>query len=70
MAFGKRQSASQSREDSSASRKIFLNPGVIEEEPNSLDSVISNPNLLPLTIVPSIVRSSTCGSGLSRHSYR
>ncbi|XP_053696796.1 G protein-activated inward rectifier potassium channel 3-like isoform X2 [Sabethes cyaneus] len=43
--------------------RIFMRPGVIEEEPDSLDSVIGN---LPLTIVPSLARISTHGSGFSR----
>ncbi|XP_058057429.1 G protein-activated inward rectifier potassium channel 3-like isoform X2 [Anopheles bellator] len=43
--------------------RIFMRPGVIEEEPDSLDSVISN---LPLTIVPSLARISTHGSAFSR----
>lgn len=33
-------------------RKIFPGPGVIEEELDSLDSVLTNSNLLPLTVVP------------------
>lgn len=66
MAFGKKQSAEKSHEESVERRKIFMRPGAIEEEPDSLDSVISNPSCLPLTIVPSLVRSSTCGSGFSR----
>lgn len=33
-------------------RKIFPGPGVIEEELDSLDSVLTNPSLLPLTVVP------------------
>jgi hypothetical protein len=48
--------------------RMFLRPGVIEEEPDSVDSVISN---LPLTIVPSLSRISTHASGLGRYdSYR
>lgn len=43
--------------------RIFMRPGVIEEEPDSLDSVISN---LPLTVVPSLARISTHGSAFSR----
>lgn len=35
-----------------SSRKIFPGPGVIEEELDSIDSVLTNPSLLPLTIVP------------------
>lgn len=42
-------------------KRTFSAPvGVIEEEPDSLETVISNPSLLPLTIVP------THASGLSR----
>lgn len=34
-------------------RKIFPGPGVIEEELESLESILSNPgSLLPLTVVP------------------
>jgi hypothetical protein len=48
--------------------RIFMRPGIIEEEPDSIDSVISN---LPLTIVPSLSRISTHASGLGRYdSYR
>ncbi|XP_055611806.1 G protein-activated inward rectifier potassium channel 3 isoform X2 [Uranotaenia lowii] len=43
--------------------RIFMRPGIIEEEPDSLDSVIGN---LPLTVVPSLARISTHGSGFSR----
>ena len=43
--------------------RVFMRPGVIEEEPDSLDSVISN---LPLTIVPSLGRISTYTSQFSR----
>ncbi|XP_065088703.1 G protein-activated inward rectifier potassium channel 3-like isoform X2 [Ochlerotatus camptorhynchus] len=43
--------------------RIFMRPGVIEEEPDSLDSVIGN---LPLTVVPSLARISTQGSCFSR----
>lgn len=67
MAFGRKSQSSSSSTSEHKSRKIFMRPGVIDEEPDSIDSVISNnPSLLPLTIVPTLVRSSTCGSGFSR----
>ncbi|ETN59718.1 hypothetical protein AND_008727 [Anopheles darlingi] len=53
----------QSTEEKKPLNRIFMRPGVIEEEPDSLDSVISN---LPLTVVPSLARISTVGSGFSR----
>lgn len=71
MAFGKKQLSEKESLDTSERRKIFLRPGIsIDEDPDSLDSVISNPSCLPLTIVPSLVRSSTCGSGISRQFSR
>ncbi|XP_055691258.1 G protein-activated inward rectifier potassium channel 3-like isoform X1 [Lutzomyia longipalpis] len=53
-------------------KRTFSAPvGVIEEEPDSLESVISNPSLLPLTIVPThasgLSRLSRCGSQKSRN---
>lgn len=33
--------------------RVFLRPGTIEEEPNSVDSIISNPRSFPITIIPS-----------------
>lgn len=48
-------------------RKIFPGPGVIEEELDSLESVLTNPSLLPLTIVPTYASNL---SKLSRTSSR
>lgn len=49
-------------------RKIFPGPGVIEEELDSLDSVVlGNPSLLPLTVVPTYASNL---SKLSRSSSR
>lgn len=39
--------------------KLFMRPGVIDEEPDSMDSIISDPSSFPITIVPS----STSGGG-------
>ncbi|KAL9696923.1 hypothetical protein quinque_000364 [Culex quinquefasciatus] len=58
-----RQLALMAEEKKPLAARIFMRPGVIEEEPDSLDSVIGN---LPLTIVPSLARISTHGSGFSR----
>ncbi|GAB0097974.1 hypothetical protein DMENIID0001_136630 [Sergentomyia squamirostris] len=56
-----RSKVDASKVDRKPPKRTFSAPdGVIEEEPDSLDSVISNPSLLPLTIVP------THASGLSR----
>lgn len=32
--------------------KIFMRPGVIDEEPDSMDTIISNPSSFPITVVP------------------
>lgn len=32
--------------------KLFMRPGVIDEEPDSIDSIISNPSSFPITVVP------------------
>lgn len=58
-----RQLAASYAEEKKPLTRIFMRPGVIEEEPDSLDSVIGN---LPLTIVPSLARISTQGSCFSR----
>lgn len=34
-------------------QRVFLRPGTIEEEPDSVDSIISNPASFPITIIPS-----------------
>lgn len=34
--------------------KLFMRPGVIEEEPESMDSIISNPSSFPITVVPPV----------------
>lgn len=41
--------------------KLFMRPGIIDEEPNSMDSIISDPSSFPITIVPS---STAGGSGV------
>lgn len=33
--------------------RVFLRPGTIEEEPDSVDSIMSNPASFPITIIPS-----------------
>lgn len=55
----------------SSEKNIFFST-VIDEEPESIDSIISNPTSFPLTVVPaSLTRSSTCCSSLYRQgSYR
>ena len=43
--------------------RIFLRNDTIEEEPNSMDSIISNPASFPITVMPSsMVRSATQNS--------
>ncbi|XP_031638781.1 ATP-sensitive inward rectifier potassium channel 1-like [Contarinia nasturtii] len=32
--------------------KLFMHPGVIEEEPDSMDSIISDPSSFPITVLP------------------
>lgn len=32
--------------------KLFLRPGIIDEEPDSMDSIISNPSSFPITVLP------------------
>lgn len=40
--------------------RIFFRPGVIEEEPDSMDSIISNPSSYPITVIPAnLMRSAT-----------
>lgn len=53
--------------------KLFMRPGIIEEEPDSMDSIISDPTSFPITIVPSttggtgiLIRNSTAQSSFSR----
>lgn len=54
--------------------RLFMRPGVIDEEPDSMDSIISNPSAFPITIVPSptaggcgmLIRSTTAQSSVSR----
>lgn len=41
--------------------KLFMRPGVIDEEPDSMDSIISDPSSFPITIVPPVT---TGGTGL------
>lgn len=45
--------------------KLFMRPGIIDEEPDSMDSIINDPSSFPITIVPSTVAgSSGIGGGL------
>lgn len=53
--------------------RLFLRPGVIDEEPDSMDSIISDPSVFPITIVPTptsgggvLIRSTTAQSSVSR----
>lgn len=53
--------------------KLFMRPGVIDEEPDSVDSLISDPSSFPITIVPSstgggglLIRNSTLNSSFGR----
>lgn len=41
--------------------RVFMRPGTIEEEPDSMDSIISNVSAFPITVIPAnnMVRSST-----------
>lgn len=54
--------------------KLFMRPGVIDEEPDSVDSIISDPSSFPITVVPSsfgggvLIRNSTAQSSFSRMS--
>lgn len=41
--------------------KLFMRPGIIDEEPDSMDSIIGDPSSFPITIVPSNI---TGGSGI------
>lgn len=52
----------------------FMRPGTVEEEPDSMDSIISDPSSFPITIVPSpsstggglLIRNSTIQSSISK----
>ncbi|XP_037050312.1 G protein-activated inward rectifier potassium channel 3 isoform X3 [Bradysia coprophila] len=48
--------------------KIFLRPGTIEEEPDSVSSMISNPASFPITIIPSS-NMSRSGTQISMNRY-
>lgn len=39
--------------------KLFMRPGVIDEEPDSMDSIISDPSSFPITIVPPVTHGGT-----------
>lgn len=39
--------------------KLFLRPGVIDEEPESMDSIISDPTSFPITVVPPVTAGGT-----------
>ena len=32
--------------------KLFMRPGIIDEEPDSMDTIISNPSSFPITVLP------------------
>lgn len=56
--FGKKttsekpQSSSENKDE--VRERIFLRPGtIVEEEPDSVDSILSNPSSFPITIIPS-----------------
>lgn len=56
-----------------ANERLFFRPGVIDEEPDSMDSIISDPSVFPITIFPAqttggavLIRSSTAQSNFSR----
>lgn len=55
--FGKRNSDNSTISNESKNEvreRVFLRPGTIEEEePESVDSIISNPASFPITIIPS-----------------
>lgn len=54
--------------------KLFMRPGIIEEEPDSMDSIISDPSSFPITILPPVtsggagllIRNSTAHSSIGR----
>lgn len=53
--------------------RIFFRPGVIDEEPDSMDSMINDASSYPITIVPAptagggvLIRSTTAQSSVSR----
>lgn len=54
--------------------QLFMRPGIIEEEPDSMDSIISDPSSFPITIVPPVtsggagllIRNSTAHSSIGR----
>lgn len=59
--------------DSEHRERLFFRPGVIDEEPDSMDSIISDPSVFPITIVPAptsgggvLIRSTTAQSSVSR----
>lgn len=54
--FGKTNSdnsTTSSESKNEVPQRVFLRPGTIEEEPDSVDSIISNPASFPITIIPS-----------------
>lgn len=60
--FGKNKNLEPENDNNKdlSARGIFMRPGTIDEEPDSVDSIISNPASFPITVVPSsLVRSST-----------
>lgn len=54
--------------------KLFMCPGVIDEEPDSMDSIISDPSSFPITVLPPLtsggagllIRNSTAQSSFGR----
>lgn len=58
--FGKNKNLEPDNDNKDPARGIFMRPGTIDEEPDSVDSIISNPASFPITVVPSsLVRSAT-----------
>lgn len=39
--------------------KLFAHPGVIDEEPDSMDDIISDPSSFPITVVPPVTAGGT-----------
>lgn len=67
--FGKNKSLDPSDNSSKdASSRIFMRPGTIEEEPDSVDSIISNPASFPITVVPSSLSRSATQQSFGRYS--
>lgn len=66
--FGKNKSLDTAENSSKDSGRIFMRPGTIEEEPDSVDSIISNPASFPITVVPSSLARSATQQSFGRYS--